>query len=624
MQIGKCQVTNFASYPEASLDFSGMGLTLVSGPTGAGKSTIFDMPYWILFGATSKEGGVDEIRSWYSQDATSGVLSVALEDGDIEVTRIRGKANENDLYWTEAAQPDQKIRGKDITETQKLLETRLGVSAELYLLGAYFAQFSHADAFFVAKAKDRRDVFEKIADLSMPVKISEAVSEERKADKRLLETKTAELSKLSGKAEQLREQLLRSEASRESWEVSNARTLANLQLQADGFDQTKAEKFDKLLASLEALDKLIVPPVQFEARLNQLKEQQRQLNTLRLQRRELQQKLSPAEATLTALERELKKFGSLAGDSCPTCLGPTKNANREKHLTSIEKDLKSAKLAADRLRKEVNDLDVALESESKIAKAYDEIRDKQSNNLRYRERFDADKKALAEVESLPNHFLEQLRKAKAQVNPFTDQILAAQDSTIAVDLDLKKLNSVLEQINRKITTLTALYDLSFNFRAEKLKASVKSIEGSTNECLEKYFDGAIRVRFVMASSDKLEVEIERNGYACTFRQMSGGQRRMLALSFWRSVMKAVAYKAGVHFSLLCFDEPFLGRLDDELATKAFSFFEELEADHESVLVIEHCPAFKGLFSSQISINIQGETSEIVDETDAEGRETEAA
>lgn len=207
MRVISCSATNFASYPQLEFNLGNLGLCLISGPTGAGKSTLMDVVAWGLFGQTAKDGNADEIRSWQTTAPTTVCISVETNRGSIYVFRTRGASKENDLYWTENFSGDCH-RGKDLNETQKLLNDRLGMDFDQYTTGAYLHEFSPTASFFVANAKTRRAIFEKVADLSLPVKLSARCSEEKKKS-------TSEIDKLEYKIVGFQARLT---ATTESWE----------------------------------------------------------------------------------------------------------------------------------------------------------------------------------------------------------------------------------------------------------------------------------------------------------------------------------------------------------------------------------------------------------------------
>ncbi len=152
----KVTLHNFASYRYLEFELSDDGLNLISGSTGSGKSTLCDAVPWILFGRTSKDGSVDEIRSWGTQEKTSGVIN--LPNG-IRITRTRAP---NDLFYTK---DEVEYRGKDLNDTQRLINQLLGYGLETYLAGSYYHEFSQTAQFFTLSAKNRRQLCEQIADL---------------------------------------------------------------------------------------------------------------------------------------------------------------------------------------------------------------------------------------------------------------------------------------------------------------------------------------------------------------------------------------------------------------------------------------------------------------------------
>ncbi len=605
MIIGNCVAEYFGSFRRLEMDYSQLGLACVTGATGAGKSSILDLPYWIVLGNTSKDGNSDDVRSWFADGPTTGTAPVTLDSGEqIQITRIRGNAKQNDLYWTTAADPETKRRGKDITDTQKRLVELMGVDAELFLTGSYLHQFSRADTFFFAKAKERRETMEKIADLSFAVKMAERMSEARKEAKKALEAKEAELSRVTGRLEEIHRNVGSLEASAVSWEERHAGKLTSLREKSSSFEADNAARVGKILEQLEELDKITVSPKEFDARLAQVRAQLSALNQVKKDHGTESAKLYDIKGKLSSATAERDRHSKGKAAVCPQCLGPTDNPNRAKYVAELSSGIADLSAALEKQKAVVARLDEALSSEDKLRKAYDTVNAEKTSNDRLLDKFEGLQKDALVLRAAKNSYAEQIKELAKEENPFTEKVADAKASEELAVKRSREACADVESIRARVSSLTWLYDKSFELRGALMAKSVRQINEATNKYLERYFDAKLRVKFSLKDSDKLEVEINNEGYSSPFKQLSGGERRMLTLAFSISLMKAAQNKAGIAFPLIMLDEALNG-LDDGLKVKAFGLLQELEADHSTILLVEHCEEMKNLFDNRFIVTNTG-------------------
>lgn len=538
MRIGKLSLINFQSYENLEFDFNGQGLTGIFGTTGAGKSTLMDGLAWALFAVTGKGVASDDVRSWQAGELlTEAYLRVELQSGSILVSRIRGGSGRNDLYWREYQGPDGKpsdaIRGKDLKDTQKKLEERLGVTADLFLLSSYMTQFSDADSFFISSAKSRREVLEKIADQEWAIKLGERAAEHRKAAKKGVEELQLDLARNTGALESARRTLAQTWTNALQWDqgletrvgILRSRIASyksDMEAKQAAWEKESAVKLDALVVELDSVPDP-VPDAYFEKELELLH----------------------------------------CSSRCETC-----GSLSDKHHAAIQK-VKESKLKNSHYREKL----------TRLSKEY------QTEGAK-----------LCPYKITDNPYEHQLEEAIEEANPFTSNVAIHEEEILASETIINAINCDLKYLETRISHLTWLYDKSFILRGLMMERVVRQIEKNTNDYMEHFFDGALRIRLQCQDSDKIEVEIQNNGHRCGFLALSGGERTMLKLSFGLSLMKAAQNKAGVAINCLMLDEPLNG-LPEDLKVKAFGLFEQLTGEFETILVIDHSEAFKACFTN---------------------------
>lgn len=570
MRLLSIHVENFGSYKELDFSFDRLGLSLVYGPTGSGKSTVLDMATWVMFGCTAKDGAADDVRSWVTKEATEGELHVQTNDKEtIVITRRRGA--DKDLYWRDASGSGIQ-RGKDLIDTQKLLEARLGVSKELYLTGAYFHEFSGTGSFFMAKSRERRQLLEQIADVRLAEKLGIRASETRKKDKKIVDDNRSNLSRMGGSFKQIlqnREYVLEQE---EKWRVDCSVEIETIRIRKEHFESEKKSKIQSLHTRRDAWE------ARYCEKTDKILSKIDKLNT----------KIVALRGVGIILDKLLSEIKELESTVCEYCGGPAEAKLKAKLL-------EDARIIEDKRR--INDGYMA----DKV-RLIEELDAHQAETNPY-----AEQAVAAETEE--NHWAIRLKETLKETNPFSDQLVSLDHQVKDQQRELDELKLKEKELSTRLSSLDLLYDLSNTLRGELVKKAVSEIEKSTNSYLEKFFDSELRVNFILQGSDNLEVEIQKSGYDCTYRQLSKGQRGLLKLCFAVSVMKAASNTAGVHFENLFFDESLDG-LDANLKVKAFSLFQELDKEHESILLIDHATEFQEMFDRRFKVRMNSDISEI--------------
>lgn len=610
----KAHAINFQSFEDIEFDYADLGLALVSGPTGFGKSTLLDIPVWGLFGTTSKDTGADDVLAWGADGPTSVVLEVPVPEGKIVVTRIRGKSTQNDLFWHEydslGRGSSVPIRGKDMRETQALLEKRVGYTAETFLTVAYMSQFLDGGRFFTAKAKERREITDKIADLSVPTKLAERASEVRKETKKLLDAKEKATAQSRGVALQIAETIGNTMRRENEWTEKHAVKLKELRSKSDNFKADREAQMGKLVSQLEELDPMIRDVAEYDAREKSIVSQLKTIAGVKTQAKNIDAGIRLDEMVVASLEGQYRKLCSIKGDQCPTCLGPAKNPNMTAELQRLEKE-KHLKLELIAPRKsELKGLNDALALEDKLRKDSDKVaRDRRENDVLIARFTDIQAKAIVLRDSV-NHYEEKLETARKDTNPYSGQVEEYEADLRKAQQTVVTGETEIAKITHRIASLTWLYDKSFALRGMMLSKAVNGLNKRMNDILERHFDASLRVKMILGDADDLEVEINNSGYPCKFGQLSGGERAQLKLAFGIAYREAAQNKIGRKFEVAMFDEALNG-MDNDLKVKAFGAFQEVAKEHSTVLLVDHSEELKSHFETQFRVDKHGSSSHLV-------------
>lgn len=556
MRILGVHFKNFGSYKEGAICLDQLGLALLQGKTGAGKSTIQDAVAWGLFGITAKDGAADDVRNWNTNEATYVCVTVLFSDKNIRIHRTRG-AGKNDLFFTKAtfappySDAEAQIRGKDLTETQKLLNAEIGVTPELFVAASYYHEFSPTGSFFTAKAKDRRELFEMLANLDLPTTLATKVKDKKSALKEEMEQVQKEYLKITHVYNTSAENYNANEKERQNWVANQKSRVARIVKAHDDFEQDRKAKDLELRAIISKKESEI------DAVMQELEQLER-----------------------TILPDDYFKAQYETAEKCHACDQPLPTHKHDKvNQKKADNDQKVYRQAV---------LMSRLEGLNNSLSPYK----RELNNL-YKQK---------------NPYLTQLENEKEDKNPFEAKAPMLEKKLVESALQYEDLQEKQKSIYHQYKLTCAMSDIIPVLRGELLKNSIMGIEKLTNTYLETYFDAELRVAFT-AEEDNLTVKIFKSGNDCSYKQLSKGQRGLLKLCFSVAVMSAASNRAGVHFENLFFDEALDG-LDTELKIKAFKLFEMLEQGRSSILMVDHAPEFQNMFSKTFLVTLDGDTSKL--------------
>jgi exonuclease SbcC len=576
MRVLNVHATNFGSYRQLELNLQNAGLVLIHGKTGSGKSTVPDVVCWALYGKTAKNGSVDDVRNWENPNtSTQATIQVETSSGVvIVVTRQRG-LQKSDLFWFRSDTPTDQIRGKNAIETQTLLEQTLGVSFELFTTGCYFNELSPTNNFFTSKVVSRRELFEKIAPLDKAVVLKDKNRENRKADEKAISLSKIQYSKDETTQKNLLKEIEDLIAWQEDWKKQNQVMISFYERSNENF-QENVKKAIKI--AQEAFDSFCGKSRESAAAITSLAAK---LNTVKLEYKSILSDKQNLEARLSDAQNE----------KCKECGGP-KNHNK---ADEVRTKLSSINTALSEKKTEVFTLEAEIKSQTQAIKYNDA-----SANANY--------EAKARLEKEENNYAELLTLERNKKDPYAALIDGRYADLETVTHSLEKNQIELNELTRRLALRETLDEMLVVMKDKIMESSVKNVESKTNEILDTHFDSEIRIAFSV-EHENFDTVVYKSGHVASFTQLSKGQRQLLKLAFGVAVQKVSADMSQTSLSNLFYDEALDG-LDLEFKVKAFSLFEVMAKEKESVVVIDHSPDFQQLFDTKYRVTMENDASVI--------------
>ncbi len=188
------RIQAFGSYPEAEqVDFrvlAELGLFCVTGPTGSGKSTIFDAMTYALFGEVAGDRQVRDMRSQHAAPGTATEVSFEFEVGGHRYRVERSPAQEQPktrgtgtTVRPATASLDEWIDGNwqglagQTTAVTAQCTAIVGLSAEQFQQVVLLPQGAFAE-FLLASTADRQELLRKLFGSQLYVRAVEAMKTE--------------------------------------------------------------------------------------------------------------------------------------------------------------------------------------------------------------------------------------------------------------------------------------------------------------------------------------------------------------------------------------------------------------------------------------------------------------
>jgi len=547
MKFKNITIKNFRSFQgEHSFDFEehGLGLHDIRGINGAGKSSIFEALFWILYGKTTRNLKAGNVQNWVVKGTVRGVLNLEIDDAPYTITRTWGP---NSLT----------INGRDVDQQE--VETLIRLSADAFQHAVLIGQFSVT--FFDLAPSPKLAVFSKILDLDVWLQRSIKATEDNKKIKARIAKLENQISQIEGSAAQLEANIEEYEKKETEYEqeqkniiAGHEERLANTISKIHSMSSSKAFVDNELLKLNKELTEY---QRQVEAISNDYKEaeslSQNLLHTMR-----------PAKTFVADLVRTRKEFDNVGAD-CPNCLQKVPEKYKKKTLSDFDERIEDAKeeLSAivdniEEANRYLNDIKVEMNllnsklRDVSMAKAEKErVRDQTTNNI-------------ASLRQEETRLRTYISGERARVNPYTDMLAKADEQINALLEDHKEILAEIDKVTAE-SEACAFWEKGFkDIRLFVLERALVTLEVEVNNYLTELGLPGWKISFDVEKETKsgtvsrgfvVNIESPDTENPMPWEAWCGGELQRLRIAGALGVANIIRRHAGITDAPLILDEP---------------------------------------------------------------------
>jgi len=646
MKIKSLSFNGLGGYKDkVDIDFTKIGLLLLDGKTGAGKSSILDTISWILFDNTLR--GIRK-SDWLNTHCKTGIGTLVLDDNNKEIV-IERKRMDNGNCFLSILEDGKDISERTIIETQDKIEKQvLGFSFEVFRNSIMFGQndllvltygtdkdrkqiigeilgFQEIDVCLDKSREKFRIIKEEIDTLSMFL---------RDKEERLKNFENITIDIINNKKSEL--DILNKNKEEMSKTLESLKTLYNSYNQYNRLKELEGVLINKntsLSILKEEISKVNIEDITNKA--NYLQSQFVEFQEKNLFLIHEQEKL---KNDCMSIIKKINNITSL-GSTCPVCYRPlddTQKAQLCENLTlekdSIEVSLNdtiayhiACKESMEEIKSELDRLLLQKETYESLLQNYQLLEKEVTMLVEEKQRLETffssqginigkvnqlDKEELKkEVNNKQiefNHLESSIRQLSIEIPLLESKLQEKNKLSEEIKLEKEKIKEKVS-LSKHVQFLIDQFSLK-GVRNKILDEVIPFINQEVNKYLSELFpfvniflSTEVQGKTVLKQELTFNIEDIYTHNVRDFKSWSGGEKMLICLALRLALWKVLYCFREKRLEALFLDEVF-GCLDEEYKEKVLKFLKNLQKELDiPIIIVEHLPDIKESFDQVISV-----------------------
>lgn len=405
------------------------GLYLITGDTGAGKTTIFDGVMYALYGEASGEDRKDSmLRSKYAEAETETYVELTFSHGgkeyfikrspEYERPKSRGEGTTTQVAKAELILPDGSVITK-IKDVEKKITEILGLDKDQFSQVSMIAQGDFRKL-IKAKTEERIKIFREIFKTGRFERLQFMLSEEAKKVEKIYATSKTVLDQHIKRAmcsEDSTDYLLLQKAKNGSLTTEETVALIEKITESDkSSHKAGSKKLEKLEEGISEIIALIGKAEEAEKNRKALEDNQKKYDELLPVSEKLREELGKAKeaqgeaekisSAITLISGELHKYDELEDKKKELSDTESRKRTNEKLKAELEKNLETYKKKLEEIKKELETLQNVGADKEKLSAEKERLEKEIDEIKKLLGKIDTYKKLYAQAEAAQKAYLE--------------------------------------------------------------------------------------------------------------------------------------------------------------------------------------------------------------------------